>query len=111
MSPSPSSERANLNGTPTASDTYNPADQGTDWPADAFTAMVAGHETPNPIGQPALHSYAGDGNMEAASVFGPFSKQESTTDLGIYTGAVGPIGRSTPEATPEPTAPDSPRNG
>ncbi len=98
-------ERAALNGTPTISDTYNPRDQGTDWPADAFTALVSGHESPEPISRPALHSYAGDGNMEAISVFPPFSRQEDRYDLGAYTGAVGPAGGSTPENHPEVTAP------
>jgi hypothetical protein len=98
-------ERASLNGTPTISDTYNPRDQGTDWPEDAFTALVSGHISPQPIGKPALHSYDGDGNMEALSAFGPFSQQENRTDLGAYTGAVGPAGGSTPENHPEITAP------
>ena len=98
-------ERAGLNGTPTISDTYNPKDQGTDWPADAFTALVVGHQSPEPISRPALHSYAGDGNMEALSVFPPFTTQEDRFDLGAYTGAVGPAGGSTPEQHPELTAP------
>jgi hypothetical protein len=97
--------RAALNGLPTISDTYNPRDQGTDWPADAFTALVVGHQSPEPISKPALHSYAGDGNMEGLSAFGPFNQQENRTDLGSYTGAVGPAGGSTPEAHPEITAP------
>lgn len=101
-------ERANLNGTPTISDTYRPNDQGTDWPPDAFTRMVAGHVSPRSLASPALHSYDGDGNMEALNVFGPFSHQETPTDLAAYTGAVGPVGRSTPEPTPEITAPDFP---
>ena len=103
-------ERANLMGTPTISDTYRSADQGTDWPPDAFTARVAGHVSPQPISRPALHSYDGDGNMEALSVFGPFSRQEDRTDLARYTGAVGPVGGSTPEEHPEVTAPGGPRN-
>jgi len=82
-----------------------PRDQGTDWPADAFTGLVVGHQSPEPISRPALHSYAGDGNMEAVSVFGPFSRQEDRYDLGAYTGAVGPAGGSTPESHPEITAP------
>ena len=44
--------------------------------------------------------------MEALSAFGPFAHQEDPTDLAAYTGAVGPVGRSTPEAHPELTAPD-----
>jgi hypothetical protein len=95
-----------LRGIPTPSDTYRPDDQGTDWPADAFTAMVMGHQSPEPIDRPALNSYAGDGNMEALDVYGPFSQQE-TADVANYTGGVGPAGRSTPEAHPEATAPDS----
>ena len=67
--------------------------------------MVAGHESPRPISSPALHSYDGDGNMEALSAFGPFSRQEDRYDLGAYTGAVGPAGGSTPENHPEVTAP------
>ncbi len=105
IAPVDGEERPSLNGTPTISDTYNPRDQGTDWPADAFTALVVGHQSPEPISRPALHSYAGDGNMEAASVFPPFSRQEDRFDLGAYTGAVGPAGGSTPEAHPEITAP------
>ena len=46
-------------------------------------------------------------NMEALDVYGPFSQQE-TADVANYTGGVGPAGRSTPEAHPEVTAPDSP---
>jgi hypothetical protein len=106
LGPVISEERAGLNGTPTISDTYRPLDQGTDWPPDAFTALVAGHESPQPLTRPALHSYDGDGNMEALSVFGPFTHQEHPTDLAAYTGAVGPVGRSTPEEHPELTAPD-----
>jgi hypothetical protein len=98
-------ERAALNGTPTISDTYNPRDQGTDWPPDAFTHLVSGHVSPEPISRPALHSYAGDGNTEAINVFGPFSRQEDRHDLAAYTGAVGPAGGSTPENHPELTAP------
>jgi hypothetical protein len=98
-------DRVALNGTPTISDTYNPRDQGTDWPPDAFTQLVVGHVSPEPIARPALHSYAGDGNMEALSVFGPFSRQEDRYDLAAYTGAVGPAGGSTPEGHPEITAP------
>ena len=94
-----------LRGIPTPSDTYRPKDQGTDWPVDAFTAMVMGHQSPEPIDRPALNSYAGDGNMEALDVYGPFSHQE-TADIANYTGGVGPAGRSTPEMHPEPTAPD-----
>ena len=105
LTPVEGAERAALNGTPTISDTYRPMDQGTDWPPDAFTKMVAGHESPLPISTPALHSYAGDGNMEALSVFGPFSHQEDRVDLANYTGAVGPVGGSTPEGHPEITAP------
>ena len=105
IAPIQGEERASLNGTPTISDTYNPRDQGTDWPADAFTGLVVGHQSPEPISRPALHSYAGDGNMEAVSVFGPFSRQEDRYDLGAYTGAVGPAGGSTPENHPEITAP------
>jgi hypothetical protein len=97
--------RAALNGTPTISDTFKPQDQGTDWPADAFTALVMGHQGPDPISHPALHSYDGDGNMEAISVFPPFNQQENRTDLATYTGAVGPAGGSTPEGHPELTAP------
>jgi hypothetical protein len=97
--------RAALNGTPTISDTYNPRDQGTDWPPDAFTQLVSGHVSPEPIARPALHSYAGDGNMESISVFGPFTRQEDRHDLAAYTGAVGPAGGSTPESHPELTAP------
>ena len=92
-------------GTPTASDTFNPRDQGTDWPADAFTAMVMGHQSPMSVATPARHSYDGDGNMEGITVFGPFSRQEDRYDLGAYTGAVGPAGGSTPENHPEITAP------
>jgi hypothetical protein len=98
-------ERAALNGTPTISDTYNPRDQGTDWPPDAFTQLVSGHESPEPITRPALHSYAGDGNMESISVFDPFTRQEDRYNLAAYTGAVGPSGGSTPENHPELTAP------
>lgn len=94
-----------MDGLPTASDTYKAQDEGTDWPEDAFTAMVSGHQSPEPIAKPALHSYAGDGNMEAISAFPPFSKQEDRYDLGAYTGAVGPAGGSTPENHPEITAP------
>jgi len=105
IAPVAGDERPALNGTPTSSDTYNPRDQGTDWPPDAFTALVVGHQSPEPLSRPALHSYAGDGNMEAMSVFGPFSRQEDRVDLGAYTGAVGPAGGSTPEQHPEITAP------
>jgi hypothetical protein len=105
IAPIQGEERAALNGTPTISDTYNPRDQGTDWPADAFTGLVVGHQSPEPISKPALHSYAGDGNMEGLSAFGPFNQQENRTDLATYTGAVGPAGGSTPEAHPELTAP------
>jgi hypothetical protein len=100
-----STERAALNGTPTISDTYNPRDQGTDWPPDAFTHLVSGHVGPEPISRPALHSYAGDGNMESISVFDPFTRQEDRYNLAAYTGAVGPAGGSTPESRPELTAP------
>jgi hypothetical protein len=93
------------NGLPTISDTYNPRDQGTDWPLDAFGARVVGHESPRSIASPAMHSYDGDGNMEGITAFGPFSHQEERTNLGAYTGAVGPIGGSTPETHPEITAP------
>lgn len=92
-------------GLPTPSDTYEPADQGTDWPLDAFASQVVGHQSPAPIGSPAVNSYAGDGNMEALSAFGPFSHQEDRTNIGSYTGAVGPAGGSTPESHPEVTAP------
>ncbi|HEY8285538.1 MAG TPA: hypothetical protein VIJ28_14230 [Chloroflexota bacterium] len=94
----PTEARAALHGTPTISDTFNPNDQGTDWPMDAFTTLVSDHQSPEPIGRPAAHSYAGDGNMEALSAFPPFSRQEDRYDLGAYTGAVGPAGGSTPES-------------
>ncbi|HVA88251.1 MAG TPA: hypothetical protein VNL71_00270 [Chloroflexota bacterium] len=89
--------RAALQGTPTISDTFQASDQGTDWPMDAFTELVCDHQSPLPLGRPAAHSYAGDGNMEALSAFPPFSRQEDRYDLGAYTGAVGPAGGSTPE--------------
>lgn len=92
-------------GLPTISDTYDPRDQGTDWPEDAFTSMVSGHESPRSIASPARHSYDGDGNMEGITAFGPFNHQEDRTNLGAYTGAVGPVGGSTPESHPEITAP------
>lgn len=98
-------QEPSLRGIPTISDTFKPRDQGTEWPFDAFTRMVVGHQSPEAISTPALHSYAGDGNMEALSVFPPFSRQEDRYDLGAYTGAVGPAGGSTPEAHPEITAP------
>ena len=94
-----------LMGLPTASDTYKPEDQGTAWPQDGFVSRVAGHQSPAPIDVPAQHSYDGDGNMEALTVFGPFSRPEDRTNLGGYTGAVGPAGGSTPESHPELTAP------
>jgi hypothetical protein len=90
---------------PTPSDTYNPRDHGTDWPLDSFTRRVMGHASPQPIAHPATNSYDGDGNMEAIDAFPPFSRQEDRTNLGAYTGAVGPAGGSTPESHPEITAP------
>ena len=93
------------NGLPTISDTYNPSDQGTDWPLDAFSARVVGHQSPGSIATPAMHSYDGDGNMEGITAFPPFAHQEDRTSLGSYTGAVGPAGGSTPESHPEVTAP------
>jgi hypothetical protein len=84
--------RAALHGIPTISDTFNPSNQGTDWPMDAYTAQVSDHQSPEPISRPAASSYAGDGNMEALSAFPPFTSQEDRLDLGAYTGAVGPGG-------------------
>ena len=106
MDPTGYSPQAPANdGLPTISDTFNPRDQGTDWPLDAFGSRVVGHISPRSIATPARHSYDGDGNMEALSAFGPYAHQEDRTSLGTYTGAVGPAGGSTPEAHPEITAP------
>jgi len=107
QTPTPAPGRTDMpqyRGIPTPSDTYIPTDQGTDWPTDSFTQMVMGHQSPEPLDRPAVHSYAGDGNMEALDVYGPFSHQE-TADVTNYTGGVGPAGRGTPEAAPEVTAP------
>lgn len=92
-------------GLPTVSDTYDPRDERTDCPLDAFSGMVVGHESPRSIASPARHSYDGDGNMEGITAFGPFSHQEDRTNLGAYTGAAGPVGGSTPESDPDVTAP------
>jgi hypothetical protein len=75
--------RAALHGIPTISDTFNPNNQGTDWPMDAYTAQVSDHQSPEPISRPAANSYAGDGNMEALSAHG----------LKMFTGAakIAPI--------------------
>ena len=100
-----SQQAPSLMGLPTASDTYKPADGGTAWPLDGFAARVVGHQSPAPIDQPAQHSYDGDGNMEALSVFGPFSRPKDRTSLGTYTGATGPAGGATSESHPELTAP------
>jgi hypothetical protein len=85
---------ARLRGLPTASDTADVEARGTEWPEDAFTAMVARHERPAPIGRPARHSYDGDGNMEALDAFPPFARAEERADLAAYTGAVGPTAGS-----------------
>jgi hypothetical protein len=87
------------------SDTYRAADQGTDWPADAFTRMILAADEVA-ISRPAAHSYAGDGNMEAYHIVGPYSRDnEAARDLGAFTGATGPTGHVTPEGHPELTAP------
>ena len=100
--------RANFSrhaGYPVPSDTYNSRDQGTDWPPDAFTAMIL---SPGPTEQftPARHSYDGDGNMEAYGIAGPYvADNEASRDVGSFTGATGPTGHVTPAAHPEVTAP------
>jgi hypothetical protein len=83
--------RAALHGIPTISDTFNPDNPGTDWPMDAYTVQVSDHQSPEPLSRPAVNSYAGDGNMEALSAFPPFTSGEDRSDLGTYTGAVGPV--------------------
>lgn len=89
----------------TPSDTYDPHDQGTDWPVDSFTGMVATHPS-SAIQAPARHSYDGDGNMEAYQIAGSYSvANEASTDLGRFTGATGPGGHVTPAGHPEVTAP------
>ena len=93
-------------GYPVPSDTYEPADQGTNWPADSFTGYVLSAGPGEFAANPARHSYDGDGNMEAYAIAGPYSTaNEAETDLGLFTGATGPTGHVTSEAHPEITAP------
>ncbi len=95
-------------GYPVPSDTIRWGDQGTEWPADAFTEMVLS-PGPHPISRPMPHSYAEDGNMEAYTIAGPYCQYpEASTDLGAFTGATGPTGHVTPQDHPELTAPQSP---
>ena len=96
-------------GYPDASDTYRWGDQGTQWPMDAFTEMVAAGGNEAAISTPAAHSYAGDDNMDAYQIVGPYAVgNERTRDLGMFTGATGPSGHVTPMNQPELTAPASP---
>lgn len=103
----PYSGEANHRGYPDPSETYRWGDQGTEWPMDAFTAMVARAEE-HPISRPMPHSYYGDDNMEAYHIVGPYcADNEATMDLGQFTGATGPTGHVTPRQHPELTAPQS----
>ena len=99
--------RANFSGHagyPAPSDTYNPRDQGTDWPPDAFTTMILSSGSTEQF-TPARHSYDGDGNMEAYEIAGPYAAgNEASRDVGSFTGATGPTGHVTPAAHPEVTA-------
>lgn len=96
-------------GYPDASDTYRWGDQGTEWPMDKFTAMVAMQGNEMAISTPVPHSYYSDDNMDAYQIVGPYSYgNERGRDVGLFTGATGPSGHVTPMNQPELTAPASP---
>ena len=79
----------------TPSATFDPRDQGTNWPPDSFTRLVM-EERADGLATPAAHSYDGDGNMESFSIAGPYSaRNEAETDVGAFTGATGTSGHAT----------------
>lgn len=81
---------SNHDGMAVPSATYNPHEQETDWPPDAFTRAVIGATPGAAISTPAPNSYAADGNMEAFDALPPYALHGEEANPARYTGAVGP---------------------